>query len=553
MAQANNLNAARLLVRCLENEGVRYVFGIPGEENIHFIDALSRSAIRFILVRHEQGAAFMADIYGRLTGRAGVCIATLGPGAINLLLGVADAHADSAPLVAISAQVGLSRIYKESHQSVDLVAMFRPVTKWAEIVLRPEAIPEMVRKAFKLAQTERPGAVYLAVPEDVEQLSVARGSAPLAINVVYDMAPSASQVRRAADVLKKAKSPVILAGHGAARNDASEALVRFSERLSIPVATTFMGKGVFPDDHPNALGAVGFMRHDYVNFGFDRADVIVCVGYDLQEYAPEQINPDARKKIIHIHRYPAEVDAHYHIAVGIEGNIPQSLDALARASRRSRGTATASAKIRALLRKEIDRGANDDSFPVKPHRIVADIRRAMGRRDIVLVDTGALKMWMARLYPTYAANTCLISNGLATMGFALPGAIAAKLAHPERKVLAATGDGGFLMNSQELETAVREKIPFVVLVWEDGAYGLIKWKMELELGRDSNCDFTNPDFVAYAESLGMRGIRVNAAAELLPALRRALADDCASLVVCPVDYSANLALTKMLGKITDPF
>ena len=553
MAQGNNLNAAHLLVRCLENEGVKYVFGIPGEENIHFVDALNRSTIRFILVRHEQGAAFMADMYGRVTGRAGVCIATLGPGAINLLLGVADAHADSAPLVAISAQVGLSRIYKESHQSVDLVAMFRPVTKWAEIILRPEAIAEMVRKAFKLAQTERPGAVYLAVPEDVEQLSIARDAAPLAINVVYDMAPSASQVMRAAEVLKSAKSPVILAGHGAARNNASEALVRFSERLSIPVATTFMGKGVFPDDHPNALGALGFMRHDYVNFGFDRADVILCVGYDLQEYAPERINPSARKKIIHIHRYPAEVDAYYHIAVGIEGNIPQCLDALANAVKKSSAPAAAGAKIRALLRKELDRGANDDSYPVKPQRLVGDIRRAMGRNDIVLVDTGAVKMWMARLYPTYATNTCLISNGLATMGFALPGAIAAKLAQPERKVLAVMGDGGFLMNSQELETAVREKIPFVVLVWEDCAYGLIKWKMDLELGRDSNCDFTNPDFVAYAESLGMKGFRVSAAAELLPALRRALAGDCVSLVVCPVDYSENLALTKMLGETTDPF
>jgi acetolactate synthase-1/2/3 large subunit len=551
--KVTSLNAAHLLVRCLENEGVKYVFGIPGEENIHFVDALNGSSIRFILVRHEQGAAFMADMYGRVTGRAGVCIATLGPGAINLLLGVADAHTDSAPLVAISAQVALSRIYKESHQGVDLVAMFRPITKWAEIVLRPEAIPEMVRKAFKVAQTERPGAVYLAVPEDVEQFSAPPDAAPLAINVVYDMAPSASQIERAAEVLKGARSPIVLAGHGAARNGASDALVRFSERLGVPVATTFMGKGVFPDDHPNALGALGFMRHDYANFGFDHADVIVCVGYDLQEYAPERINPDARKKIIHIHRYPAEVDAHYHVAVGIEGNIPQSLDALAKAVKKSRGPAAAGAKIHVLLRKELDRGANDDSFPVKPQRLVADIRRAMGRNDIVLADTGAVKMWMARLYPTYAANTCLISNGLATMGFALPGAIATKLAQPDRKVLAVMGDGSFLMNSQELETAVREKIPFVVLVWEDSAYGLIKWKMNLELGRDSNCDFTNPDFVGYAKSFGVKGFRVRTAAELLPTLNRALSDDSVSLVVCPVDYSENLALTKMLGEVTDPF
>jgi acetolactate synthase-1/2/3 large subunit len=259
MAKTNSLIAAQLVVRCLENEGVKYVFGIPGEENIHFVDALNSSSIRFILVRHEQGAAFMADMYGRLTGRAGVCIATLGPGAINLLLGVADAHTDSAPVVAISAQVALSRIYKESHQGVDLVGMFRPVTKWADIVLKPDAIPEMVRKAFKLAQTERPGAVYLAVPEDVERLPVSVDASPLAINIVYDMAPSTSQVKRGAEVLKSAKSPIVLAGHGAARNGAGDALVRFSERLGIPVATTFMGKGVFPDDHANALGALGFM------------------------------------------------------------------------------------------------------------------------------------------------------------------------------------------------------------------------------------------------------------------------------------------------------
>jgi acetolactate synthase-1/2/3 large subunit len=553
VAKVSSLKAAHLLVKCLENEGVKYVFGIPGEENIHFIDELNGSSIRFILVRHEQGAAFMADMYGRLTGRAGVCIATLGPGAINLLLGVADAHTDSAPLVAISAQVGLSRIYKESHQGVDLVAMFRPVTKWANIVLKPEAIPEMVRKAFKLAQTERPGAVYLAVPEDVEQLSVPAAATPLAINIVYDMTPSDSQVKRAAEALKRAKSPIVLAGHGAARNDASDALVRFSERLGIPVATTFMGKGVFPDDHANALGALGFMRHDYVNFGFDRADVIVCVGYDLQEYSPERINPDGRKKIIHIHRYPAEVDAHYHVAVGIEGNITQSLDALASSLDKSSGSAVASAQIRALLRNEIERGAKENSWPIKPQRLVADIRRAMGRNDIVLVDTGAVKMWMARLYPTYAVNTCLISNGLSTMGFTLPGAIAIKLARPECKVLAVMGDGSFLMNSQELETAVREKIPFVVLVWEDSAYGLIKWKMSLELGHDSHCDFTNPEFIAYAKSLGVKGFRVSAAAQLLPTLRRALAADSVSIVVCPVDYSENLALTKMLGDLTGAF
>jgi acetolactate synthase I/II/III large subunit len=268
---------ADLLVSCLEREGVTVVFGIPGEENIRFTDALVRSPIRYVLVRHEQAASFMAEIYGRLTGRAGVCSATLGPGAINLLLGTADATTNSSPVVALSAQVGLNRIYKESHQSVDLVAMFAPVTKWADVVLTPGAVPEMIRKAFKLAQTERPGAVYLAVPEDVETMS-APGLAPLNVNVPRPDVPSASQIERAAAVLDAARRPIVLAGHGAARAGAAGALRRFSEQLGLPVATTFHGKGVFPDDHANALGAVGFMRHDYVNFGFDEADVIISVG-----------------------------------------------------------------------------------------------------------------------------------------------------------------------------------------------------------------------------------------------------------------------------------
>src|SRR5208282_2989958 len=327
-------NVAKLLVECLENEGVKFIFGIPGEENIHFIDALQGSSIRFVLVRHEQAASFMADMYGRLTGRAGVCSSTLGPGAINLLLGTADANSNSTPLVALSAQVGLNRIYKESHQSVDLVSMFSPVTKWADMVLSPGAVPEMVRKAFKLAQTERPGAVFLAVPEDVEAMGVPEGLAPLNLNIPRPDEPSASQIERAAAVLDSARQPVVLAGHGAARAGAAGAVRRFSEQLGLPVATTFHGKGVFPDDHPHALGAVGFMRHDYVNFGFDEADVIVSVGYELQELDPARINPGRDKRIVHLSRFPAEVDASYDVEVGVHADISATLDALAAATAR---------------------------------------------------------------------------------------------------------------------------------------------------------------------------------------------------------------------------
>jgi acetolactate synthase-1/2/3 large subunit len=544
---------ADLLVRCLENEGVTCVFGIPGEENIRVTDALFRSSIRYVLVRHEQAASFMAEIHGRLTGRAGVCSSTLGPGAINLLLGTADANSNSTPMVALSAQVGLNRIYKESHQSVDLVSMFSAVTKWADMVLSPGSVPEMVRKAFKLAQTERPGAVFLAVPEDIEGLPVTDDLVPLDVNTPRPDEPSPSQIARAADVLDRAIRPIVLAGHGAARSDAADALRRFSELLGLPVATTFHGKGVFPDDHPNALGAVGFMSHDYVNFGFDEADVIISVGYELQEFDPVRINPSGETRIIHLSRVPAEVDLHYDVEVGVQGDIGRTLDALAAATTTRFHLGASGERIRRLLADDLARGAGDDGFPLKPQRIVADTRAALGRSDIVLADTGAVKMWMARLYPTYEPNTCLVSNGLSTMAFALPGAIAAKLAVPGRRVLAAVGDGAFLMNSQEIETAVRERIPLTVLIWQDDAYGLIKWKMNLEIGHDVATDFSNPDFVAYAESFGARGYRVRAASDLLPTLTDALASDAVTIIACPVDYSENLRLTDALGDLTGPF
>jgi acetolactate synthase-1/2/3 large subunit len=542
---------AELIVECLENEGVTHVFGIPGEENIHVVEAISRSSIRYVLARHEQGASFMAETYGRLTGQAGVCSATLGPGAINLLLGTADATTNSTPLIALSAQVGMNRSFKESHQGVDLVAMFAPVVKWSALVATPGAVPEMIRKAFKLAQTERPGAVYLAVPEDVEKAAAPGRGAPLPVNVPRADEPSSEQVERAAALLRAARRPIVLAGHGAARAGAARELRRFAEVLGIPVATTFHGKGVFPDDHPLALGAVGFMRHDYVNFGFDQADLIIAVGYELQEFDPVRINPRGDTKIIHLHRFPAEVDAHYDVAVGLNSDIGRSLDALTDAVGQRTGGTPGRDRIRALLAGELARGQHDDRFPLAPARIVADTRAALGREDIVLVDTGALKMWMARLYPTYEPNTCLISNGLSTMAWTVPGAIGAKIARPDCRVLVATGDGAFLMNSQEIETALRLGVPFVILIWVDDAYGLISWKMDLEIGRNVDTTFGNPDFVAYARSFGASGYRIGSAGELLPTLRAALAADTVSVIACPVDYSANLELIESLGDLDE--
>ena len=546
MTDGSTRTVAQLLVACLENEGVGFVFGLPGEENLHVIDALADSSIRFVTTRDERGAAFMADIYGALTGRAGVCLATLGPGALNLILGIADAQLDSHPLVALMAQAGLNRLYKESHQVVDLVALYRPVTKWGDMITLRDAAPEMVRKAFKQAETERPGATFIVLPEDVAELPTT--ARPLKVNVPRDPSPSDDQVRRAADVLAEARHPVVLAGAGVARDRAVGALVRFSERLSIPVATTFQGKGAIPDDHPNALGTIGFMVRDYANFGFDRSDLVVAVGYDIVEYAPASWNPLADKPIIHVHRTVAEVDANYPLEVGLQGSIGEALDAIADAAG-PRSAMPDAPPVKELLREEWDRGAIDASFPMAPARIVHDIREAMGRHDIVLCDTGAAKMWMARLYPTYEPNTCLLSNGLATMAFALPGAIAARMVYPDRKVLAVVGDGAFLMSAADLETAVRERVPLVVLVWVDGGYGLIGWKQDLHFGRRSAVSFGNPDFVQLAASYGATGYQISEADELLPTLRTALASDGVSVIGCPVDYAENALLVERLGEL----
>jgi acetolactate synthase I/II/III large subunit len=529
-------DVARLIVDCLENEGVEYVFGIPGEENLRLIDALSDSSIRFITTRDERGAAFMADTYGALTGQAGVCLATLGPGAINLMLGIANAQLDSHPLVALTAQAGRDRIYKESHQTVDLVSLFRPITKWGDMVTVSEAAPEIVRKAFKQAQTERPGATFIVLPEDVAELET--DAIPLKVNVPRDPAPSEDQVYRAARVLAQALRPVILAGPGVERDGAVDALLRFSQSLNIPVATTFLGKGVFPDDHPNALGTIGFTTKGDANFWFERADVVVAVGYDLVELSPSRWNPNRDKRIVHVHRTVAEVDAAYTLEVGIQSSIGDALNAIAESSTIHHTTGE-STPARRLVAEELERGARDDAFPMKPQRIVADIRSAMGRNDIVLCDTGASKIWMAHLYPTYVPNTCLISNGLATMAYSLPGAFAAKLVHPERRVLASIGDGAFLMSVAEVETAVREGVHFVVLVWVDGGYGLIRWKEKVHLGHTSAVSFGNPDFVQLAESFGAKGYAIEAAVELGPTLEKALIEDAVSIIACPVDYSSS--------------
>ncbi len=543
------MKASDLLIRCLENEGVRYIFGVPGEEILDILDSLLGSEITFIPTRHEQGAAFMADTYGRLTGKAGVCLATLGPGATNLVTGIADANLDRAPLVAITGQAGRDRVHKESHQYIDIVENFRPITKWNTRIETASIIPEVVRKAFKLAQVEKPGACHLELPEDVAGELVE--GAPLSPERPRRPSPDRPSLKAAAELIEEASYPLIFAGNGVIRGRASKELREFSARLGIPVANTFMAKGCVPADHELALMTCGLQARDYVSCGFDRADLIIAVGYDLVEYAPKFWNPDRKKKIIHIDFTPAEVDSYYQPAVEIVADVRESLELLnaqIRVTKDTRYTKT----LREWILGELQENALSEAYPLKPQRILHDLRTVMGSLDILVSDVGAHKLWIARLYPAYEPNTVIISNGYAAMGIALPGAIAAKLVYPERKVVAVSGDGGFLMNCQELETACRLGLQVVNVIFRDDGYGSIRWKQMNRFGRESGVAFGNPDFAKLAEAFGAKGYRVQAASELLPILREAFQHQGPSVVDVPVDYTENVKLTERMGHLVCP-
>ncbi|MBF2058103.1 MAG: acetolactate synthase large subunit [Cyanobacterium sp. T60_A2020_053] len=543
-------NTAQLLIKCLENEGVKYIFGLPGEENLYLLEALRDSPIQFITVRHEQGAAFMADVYGRLTGKAGVCLSTLGPGATNLMTGVADANLDGAPLVAITGQVGTDRMHIESHQYLDLVAMFAPVTKWNKQIVRPGITPEVVRKAFKVAQKEKPGAVHIDLPENIAGME-AEGK-PLSKDTQEKIYASLKSINEAARLIANSKNPLILAGNGIIRANASEALSEFATRLNIPVANTFMGKGAIPYTHPLSLWTVGLQQRDFITCGFEQADLIIAVGYDLIEYSPKKWNPQGDIPIIHIGAESAEIDSSYIPQVEIIGDIADALQEISRRCDRTNKTEPFALSLRPSIKADYEQYGNDTGFPIKPQKIIYDLRQVMGAEDIVICDVGAHKMWMARHYHCEAPNTCIISNGFAAMGIAMPGALAAKLIYPDKKVVAVTGDGGFMMNCQELETAVRAKTAFVTLIFNDGGYGLIGWKQTNQFGVSSYIEFNNPDFVKFAESMGLKGYRVNSADDLIPTLKTALAQNIPAVIDCPVDYAENLRFSEKAGDLSCP-
>ncbi|WP_427160882.1 acetolactate synthase large subunit [Aliinostoc sp. HNIBRCY26] len=544
------MNTAELLVKCLENEGVEYVFGLPGEENLHVLEAIKHSSIKFITTRHEQGAAFMADVYGRLTGKAGVCLSTLGPGATNLMTGVADANLDGAPLVAITGQVGTDRMHIESHQYLDLVAMFAPVTKWNKQIVRPSITPEVVRKAFKRSQTEKPGAVHIDLPENIAAMPVE--GRPLHKDNIEKTFASFASIRAAAAAISQAVNPLILVGNGAIRAHASDAVTQFATQMNIPVANTFMGKGVIPYTHPLALWSVGLQQRDFITCGFDNTDLVIAIGYDLIEFSPKKWNPEGRIPIVHIGADSAEIDSSYIPKVEVVGDISDSLMEILKVADRHGKPNPYAISLRGEIREDYEQYANDEGYPIKPQKLIYDLRQVMGPDDIVISDVGAHKMWIARHYHCHSPNTCLISNGFAAMGIAIPGALAAKLVYPNRKVVAATGDGGFMMNCQELETALRVGTPFVTLIFNDGGYGLIEWKQENHFGKgqSSFVHFGNPDFVKLAESMGLKGYRVESTLDLIPVLKEALAQDVPAVIDCPVDYRENRRFTQKAGELS---
>ena len=546
------MKASDLLVKCLEREGITHIFGVPGEENADFMMSLEGSAIEFVLTRHEQGAAFMAEVYGRLKGTPAGCLGTLGPGATNLITGVADANMDRAPILVLTGQGSTTRQHKESHQIMDVVEMYRPVTKWATTILQPCTIPEIVRKAVRVARSEKPGAVLIELSEDIAKEET--GANPITPHRFQLPEPEDKMIAQACERICAAKRPVIIAGNGTIRRQAHEQLRTFCEITGIGVMSTFMGKGAVDMDAPYSLFTIGLGQKDIVTLAIDEADLVITIGYDLVEYPPKLWNPNNDKEIIHIDFEPAEIDSNYLPHIELVGDISRALEEINVDIVRQgvpKYDLGGQAQVREQMIGEFERHKDDQTEGlIRPQKVLWDVRSVLGPEDILLSGVGAHKMWIARYYHCHAPNTCLIPNGFCSMGMPLPGAIAAHIVYPERKVVGIAGDGDFMMNVQEMETAHRLNSDITMLVWEDKAYGLIAWKQHSHFGRHTDLSFTNPDWLKLAESFGWHGQYVSNAADLKGALTEAVNHRGPSLVVVPIDYAENLKLSKHLGEIT---
>jgi acetolactate synthase-1/2/3 large subunit len=546
------MKASDLFVKCLEEENIEYIFGVPGEENADFMISLEKSQkIKFILTRHEQGAAFMAEVYGRLTGNPAGCLGTLGPGATNLMTGVADGNMDRAPMLALTGQGASTRLHKESHQVMDVVSMFRPVTKWSTTILHPDNIPEIVRKAVRLARTEKPGACHIELPEDIAKME--SQETPISLIRYQRPVPDKRVVDQAFDIIRNAERPIILAGNGCIRKRASKQLRRLCEKTGIPVISTFMAKGCVDMDSEQCLYTIGLQSRDLIACAIEAADVVMTIGYDMVEYPPELWNSQKDKLVIHADFLPAEIDSHYHPQTELVGDLANTLRFLNErfaeiekpdydlkpflAARRNMG-------------EELELHANDQTDElIRPQKVLWDVRQVMGSHDILLSDVGAHKMWIARHYQCHEPNTCLIPNGFCSMGFALPGAIAAQMVFPDRNILAICGDAGFLMNVQEMETAKRLNSNIVVMVWEDKSYGLIAWKQNNQFGHHTDLSFDNPEWSLLAQSFGWNSHQLTHSNDIKDTLTLAFQEKGPSLVIVPIDYRENALLTERLGNI----
>lgn len=549
------MKASDLFVKCLEEEGIEYIFGVPGEENADFMMSLEQSdKIKFILTRHEQGAAFMAEIYGRLTGQPAGCLGTLGPGATNLITGVADSNMDRSPMLVLTGQGASTRLHKESHQVMDVVAMFRPVTKWATTVLHPENIPEIIRKAVRLSRTEKPGAVHIELPEDIAKLPVE--GKPLSVQRARRPVPADKIMDQAFERIKAAKRPIIIAGNGCIRKRASKQLRMLCEKTGIGVISTFMAKGCVDMDADYCLYTIGLGAKDIVACAIDSSDLVITLGYDMVEYHPKLWNGGKQKDIIHIDFLPTEIDEDYHPEIEVVGDLAHALwmlnERVDAAGKLEFDLEQQKATRRDMWEELSGHKDAETVDKISPQKVLWDARQVMGAEDILLSDVGAHKMWIARQYQCHEPNTCLIPNGFCSMGFSLPGAVAASMVNPDKRILSISGDAGFMMNVQEMETAKRMNCNFVAMVWEDNAYGLIAWKQENEFGKHTDLAFGNPDWLQLAEAFGWHGHYVKESAKLQDTLESAFNEEGPSLVVVPIDYSENMKLTKRLGEITCP-
>jgi acetolactate synthase-1/2/3 large subunit len=549
------IKGAELLIRCLEAEGVEFIFGLPGEETADLMISMLDSTIKFILTRHEQSAAFMADVYGRLTGKVGVCLATLGPGATNLTTGIASANMDRSRVLAITGQIDSNMLHKESHQNMDVITMFKPITKWNQSIRNGDNIPEIVRRAFKIANEEKAGATHIELPQDVakQQSNIMpiqrQGDVPRSY-------PNKFVIDKAVKLILDSRKRLILVGNGCVRGNASIPIRKFVEKTGICSVNTFMAKGVISDKWDRHLRTIGIKNADHALIAMKDADLVIAIGYDLVEYNPKFWNGDFSKKIIHIDFTPAEVDTYYCPNVEIAADIELTINAILTQLHGSKAVDTSSSncflemkmsKDYKRIKKEIIERAyrykEDSAYPIKPERLIADVRKLIDSHDILISDVGAHKLWIAKIYETFHPNTCLISNGFASMGFALPGAIAAQLAFPNRKIVVMCGDGGFLMNVQELETAVRLRLPLIVIIWCDREYGVISLKQIEEFGKKAFTEFSNPDFVKLAESFGAIGYAARSVGEFSYFFKKGKMSKYVPVIISvDVDYSRNRIL-----------